>query len=152
MVVPRSEAGLGPFARFGQAGALTLLVWQLLVLWQWRLPFEKSAELAPKWRAPFELAAHQVASEDYPRVRDAVVSWGPTPQYPWLLPACAVVLVLLVRVVRLPEWLQWFLGTAAAAYGVLSLYVAGPGLLYQWPLTALLLALGYGLLHWIRIE
>ncbi|MCB5181850.1 hypothetical protein, partial [Streptomyces antimicrobicus] len=152
VVVPRTPAGLGGFARIGQAGALTVLVWQLMVLWQWRVPFEKSAELAPQWRAPFELAALQAGSEPFARIREAVLGWGPTPQYPWLFPACAVVLVGFLRLVRLPEGLQWFLGSCAAAYGLLSLYVAGPALLHQWPLTAALLALGLWLLHAIRIE
>ncbi|MBW5484867.1 hypothetical protein [Streptomyces bambusae] len=148
---PRSPVGLGDVARAGHVGALAVLVWQLLLLSQWRLPFEKSAEVAPRWTAPFELARLQVGSPHFTEVRDVVLGWGPAPAYPWLFPACAVALVLLLRAVRFPDGVQWFLGTCASAYGLVALYANGPDLLRHWPLTGVLLVLGFWLLQATRI-
>ncbi|MBB1252170.1 hypothetical protein [Streptomyces alkaliterrae] len=147
---PRSSTGLGGLARIGHAGALTVLVWQLFVMWRWRLPFEKSAEMAPHWSAPFELAEALAASAQFGEHRVTVLSWGPP--LPWFLPACAVLAVVLLRAVRLPNGFQWLLGSCAAGYGLLALYVNGPLYLRHWPLTTLLFVVSLWALYRIRIR
>ncbi|MFJ4775561.1 hypothetical protein [Streptomyces sp. NPDC088762] len=149
---PRSRAGLGGLAGAGQAGALTMLLWQLLLLTDWTLPFQKAAELAPRWRPPFELAARERAWSAFPDIRDMVLLQGPARDHPWLYPACAVLLLLIVRAARTPVALQGLLGSAVALYGFAALVASGPVLLGLWPVTAALLLLSACFLYWIRIR
>ncbi|MFJ3922818.1 hypothetical protein [Streptomyces sp. NPDC090022] len=149
---PRSAAGLGGFARLGQSGALAVLLWQILVLVKWPLPFTTSAQYAGAWQEPFALAAAQRRWEHFGEVQRFVLGQGPAVEYPWLFPACAVALVLLVRAVRLPDTAQAVLGGCAGLYGAALLFAGGQVLLHQWPLTAVLLALSLTLLYAIRIK
>ncbi|MFE9633197.1 hypothetical protein [Streptomyces sp. NPDC006463] len=135
----------------GQTGALTLLLWQFLRVIDWPLPFQKAAELSVHWRFPHEQAARETAWAGFGEVRDLVLFQGPGRDYPWLYPACAVLLLLLVRVARTPAALQGLLGSAVALYGLAALVASGPTLLTLWPLTAALLVLSAGLLYWIRV-
>ncbi|MFC9294421.1 hypothetical protein ACFTWH_00090 [Streptomyces sp. NPDC057011] len=149
---PRSRAGLGALAGAGQTGALVLLLWQILALTHWTLPFEKARELSVHWQAPFELAARETAWSEYRELRDLVLFQGPGRAHPWLYPACAVLLLLVVRAARTPVALQGLLGSAVALYGLAALVATGPALLLLWPLTAALLLLSAGFLYWIRVR
>ncbi|MFB6616361.1 hypothetical protein ACIGFK_11060 [Streptomyces sp. NPDC085524] len=149
---PRSRAGLGGLAGAGQAGALSLLLWQVILLTHWTLPFQKAAELSPRWRFPHELAARETAWADFHEVRDFVLFQGPGRDLPWLYPACAVLLLLVVRAARTPAALQAVLGSAVALYGLAALLASGPSLLSLWPLTAALLLLSAAFLYWIRLR
>ncbi|GHI85250.1 hypothetical protein [Streptomyces xanthophaeus] len=151
-LAPRSRAGLGPWAGVGQAGALVLVLWQVLVLTGWQLPFRKSAELAVNWRYPRELAVRQAGVENFYEIRDFVLFQGPGRDHPWLFPACAVLLLLLVRATRPPEGLQSLLGRTVSLYGLAAAFASGPVLLREWPLTALLLLLSGSFLYWIRVR
>lgn len=90
----------------GQAGALVLLLWQALLLTDWTVPFQKAAELSVRWRPPHELAAKERAWSEYGEFRDFVLFQGPGKDLPWLYPACAVLLLLIVRAARTPAALQ----------------------------------------------
>ncbi|MFD9406230.1 hypothetical protein ACFWBN_04280 [Streptomyces sp. NPDC059989] len=149
---PRSRAGLGGLAGVGQAGALVLLLWQVLLLTDWTLPFQKAAELSVHWRYPRELAVKETAWSEYSELRDLVLFQGPGRDYPWLYPACAVLLLLIVRAARTPAALQGLLGSAVALYGLAALVAAGPVLLRMWPLTAVLLLLSAWFLYGIRVR
>ncbi|MFD3696920.1 hypothetical protein ACFWUZ_12335 [Streptomyces sp. NPDC058646] len=148
----RSRTGLGPWEAVGQTGALVLVLWQLLVLTGWQVPFQKSAELSVHWRYPGELAVRQAALDDFREVRDFVLFQGPGRDHPWLFPACAVLLLLLVRAAGPPAGLQALLGWAVCVYGLAAVFASGPVLLRQWPLTALLLLLAAGFLYRIRVR
>ncbi|MFF3617711.1 hypothetical protein [Streptomyces sp. NPDC002467] len=150
--LPRSRAGLGVLAGAGQAGALALLLWQVLLLTHWTLPFQKAADWSAHWRFPHELAARETAWANFHEVRDFVLFQGPGRNLPWLYPACAVLLLLLVRAARTPPAPQALLGSAVALYGLASLVASGPGLLHLWPLTAALLLLSALFLYWIRLR
>ncbi|WP_412074948.1 hypothetical protein ACLF6K_02250 [Streptomyces xanthophaeus] len=151
-VGPRSRSGLGPWEAVGQTGAVVLVLWQLLVLTGWQVPFERSAELSVHWRYPGELAVRQAALDEFHEVRDFVLFQGPGRDHPWLFPACAVLLLLLVRAARLPAGLQALSGGAVCVYGLAAVFASGPVLLRQWPLTAALVLLGAGFLYWIRVR
>ncbi|MET9697124.1 hypothetical protein ABZY31_09375 [Streptomyces sp. NPDC006529] len=137
----RPVAGLGEAAAFGQGAALTLFLWQLLLMTDWTYPLRLSAELAPRWSFPHDVAVKELRAEWFPQLRDLVLFQGPGREYPWLFPVCAVVLYLLVRVGRLPEALQAVLGTLISLYGLAALLASGPSLLHQWPLALALAAL-----------
>ncbi|MBT2476880.1 ThiF family adenylyltransferase [Streptomyces sp. ISL-94] len=125
---------------------------RILLLTHWTLPFQKAAELSVHWRSPHELAVRERAWPEFQEVRDIVLFQGPGRAYPWLYPACAVLLLLIVRAARTPVALQALLGSAVALYGFAALVASGPVLLGLWPLTAALLLLSAGFLYWIRLR
>ncbi|MER5727379.1 hypothetical protein ABT084_03290 [Streptomyces sp. NPDC002138] len=145
-------AGLGPLAAFGQGAALVLLLWQLLVLSAWAAPLRISTELAPRWGYPHDLAVSELRADWYGDLCDLVLWQGPGRAYPWLFPACAVILYLLVRVGRLPEALQALLGTLIGAYGLAALLASAPPLLRQWPLGLALVALSAWALNGLHLK
>ncbi|MFJ7205322.1 hypothetical protein ACIQWR_17485 [Streptomyces sp. NPDC098789] len=148
----RPVAGLGPYAAFGQGAAFVLALWQLLVLSDWTAPLRLSAQYAPRWTEPHELALKEVGADWYPDLRELVLFQGPGREYPWLFPACAVVLYLLVRVGRLPEGLQALLGTLVGAYGLTALLASAPPLLVQWPLGLVLAAVAWVVMYRLHIR
>ncbi|MFD7030379.1 hypothetical protein ACFWAR_20295 [Streptomyces sp. NPDC059917] len=145
-------AGLGAFSAFGQGAAFVLLMWQLLVLSGWTAPLKLSAQYASRWPEPHRLALKEIAADWYPDLRELVLFQGPGREYPWLFPACAVVLYLLVRVGRLPEGLQALLGTLVGAYGLTALLASAPPLLVQWPLGLTLAAAAWAVMHRLYVR
>ncbi|MDJ0385856.1 hypothetical protein [Streptomyces sp. G-G2] len=144
--------GLGQNAAVGQAAALSLLLWQLLVLSGWTAPLRLSEQLSPHWSHPRELAMSELHADWFSDLRDAVLLQGPGREYPWLFPTCAMVLYLLVRVGRLPVALQALLGTLIAAYGPVALVASAPSLLLQWPLTLVLVTLSTWSLYGLHLR
>ncbi|WP_330331193.1 hypothetical protein OHS33_16645 [Streptomyces sp. NBC_00536] len=149
---PRPVAGLGQYAAFGQGAALVLFLWQMLALSGWTAPLRKSTELSPHWSYPHQLAVSEFRATWFPDLRDLVLYQGPGREYPWLFPAIAVVLYLLVRVGRLPEGLQALLGTLIGAYGLAALLASAPPLLNQWPLALALATLSAWALNTLYVR
>ncbi|MET3984190.1 hypothetical protein [Streptomyces sp. PvR034] len=151
-VSQRPVAGLGGLAAFGQGAALVLLMWRLLLLSGWTAPLTLSARYAPRWTEPHQLALKEIGATWYPDLRELVLFQGPGREYPWLFPACAVILYLLVRVGRLPEGLQATLGTLVSAYGLAALLASAPPLLGQWPLGLVLAAAAWAVMYRLHVR
>jgi hypothetical protein len=157
----RSRLGLGPVTSLGHGLALVSLLtlvlatpdrigpgmsahWTKLLGWVY--------QGSDQWGRPFQASLWLTRSEHYDEVRspllDHLFTHGHGLTSPWLYPALAVAVALLLRCFRLPTPVQAVLGWATGLFGALAMTALLPGALMLWVATLVFALVSVPLVVW----
>jgi hypothetical protein len=157
----RSHLGLDPVTSLGHGLALVALLTLVLATptWpgpgvssRWTKPVDWAYRSSEHWPRPTEASLWLTRSEHYEDVRwkllDHLFTHGHGFAGPWLYPALAVAVALLLRCFRLPTPVQAVLGWASGLFGALAMTALVPGALVLWTATLVFVLVSVPLVVW----